>query len=287
MPSIDFNAHWIPAYSNIYFLIKVIDTHTLGHKLFKSWNNTLYTPRVSANCRVQWASILKVICEADMPNISLWNVRISFFMLFLNLRLSFALQVQNKQCEDVILGSGEPGCISNYYNKNKHSFGICRSSLRLCCRLESTAPVFIFGNVPLKITSFFFFLFFFFFFPHHISQCSAFSARRQLLNSPVYNTATSWSTMPSKPTHTCVSWYLTWFITPPWSEAHDPIHCCFLHHRMFIGRKKGYNWCGCFVFTYNRSVSVCLCVRIVPFCHLGAEHMKDPTLTPSMKSFLS
>jgi len=49
-------------------------------------------------------------------------------------------------------------------------------------------PIFIFVNVPLKD---YIIRFAPFFPPRHISQCSAFSAQRQLLNLPVYNTATS------------------------------------------------------------------------------------------------
>ena len=77
-------------------------------------------------------------------------------------------------------------------------------------RLSATAvylllPFYIFCECPFKglhhpLCSFFF--------PRHISQCSAFSAQRQVVNSPVYNTATSWSTIPSpsvKPTHLSVA----------------------------------------------------------------------------------
>lgn len=60
--------------------------------------------------------------------------------------------------------------------------------------------ILFFVNVPLKD----YIILFAPFFPHHISLCSAFSAQRQLVNSAVYNTATSWSTIPSpsaRPTH--------------------------------------------------------------------------------------
>lgn len=103
----------------------------------------------------------------------------------------------------------------------------------------------------------------FFFFPQHISQCSAFSAQRQLVNSPVYNTATSWSTMPwlsaKQPTHLsgpCLVCHDAWHHASHLPDQITVHHCndfSFHYHMAFIPNFLWYqeNRCKCFVFIIN------------------------------------
>lgn len=78
--------------------------------------------------------------------------------------------------------------------------------------------ILVFVNVPLKD----YIILSAPFLPQHISQCSAFSAQRQLVNSPVYNTATSWSTTPRpsvEPTHLAGP---RWVCHDVWHHASTP-----------------------------------------------------------------
>lgn len=142
------------------------------------------------------------------------------------------------------------------------------TNICICCGRFSSAlqpcvycyHVLVFVNVPLKH---YIILFAPFFFPQHISQCSAFSAQRQLVNSPVYNTATSWSTMPwlsaKQPTHLsgpCLVCHDAWHHASHLPDQIAVHHCndfSFHYHMAFIPNFLWYqeNRCKCFVFIIN------------------------------------
>lgn len=149
---------------------------------------------------------------------------------------------QNKQYEDVTLGSGKYWWVLFYLFSevliNKISVScsptLSSTTARWPCLCVYCYHVLFLGSVPLKD---YIILFAPFFLLHHISHCSAFSAQRQLVNSPVYNTATSWWTIP----WLRLKAYLVWLyhISPTRSQSLSADYSFYYHMTM---SKFFYQW---------------------------------------------